>query len=288
MDATQLALALQLCRGIGSQTTGRVLMRNELLGRTPDDFSRFDANILVEEYKVSLPAAEAWVANKDHLQDKARGLQENLAKRGVRIACPVDALYPESLEAFTDKPPSLLFLYGNLKLLRSKTFAVMSSRKSPHAFLEFIETMAEQGVERSEVLVAGHDTPEYQRAAIVPLRWGAPRILVLDMGMFAALGENLEDEPFRTARLWRYKFDPQTDLVVSAINPVWNTHPAANRNRDTFIAALAQKIDFGCVRPGGNMDRLLRRAITLKKPIRVSDLNPEASEYRRLGAELIA
>lgn len=288
MDPSELALSLQLCRGIGSQTAGRVLMRNELLGRTSLEFLEFNAEVLREEYKFTTAAANRWVAERKSLCLKARELGTTLSKKGVRISCPVDALYPERLEEFMATPPSLLFFYGNLRLLRSKTFAVQSSRKSPLAFHETLEALAEEGVERSEVLVAGHDTPEYQRVAVVPLRWGAPRILVLDMGMFAALGEDLEDEPFRLARLWRYKFDPQTDLVVSAINPVWTSHPAANKSRDDIIAGLAHRIDFGCIREGGNMDRIARRALTLNRKVRVSDLNLNASEFRRLGAELIA
>ncbi|MBL8047571.1 MAG: DNA-processing protein DprA [Chthonomonas sp.] len=288
MDATELALALQLCRGIGSNTTTRALMRNQLLGYKAEGFCELNEATLVEEFKFTKTAANNWVANRTQLVSKAKELKSDLAKRGVRVASTMDALYPYSLEKFLDSPPALLFLYGNMRLLNTKTFAVMSSRKSPMAYLEQIEKLAEEGIEHSEVLVAGHDTKEYQRAAIVPLRWGSPRILVLDMGMFAALGENLDDEPFRTARLWRYKFDPQTDLVVSAINPVWTTHPAANSKRDGLIAGLAQRIDFAQVREGGNMDQLLQRALEVGKPVRVSDLNLQASEYRRKGAALIA
>jgi DNA processing protein len=53
----------------------------------------------------------------------------------------------------------------------------------------------------------------------VPLRWGAPRILVFSGGFHHHLGPDLKEEPFRAARLWRYQFDAKTDLVISRRAP---------------------------------------------------------------------
>lgn len=69
------------------------------------------------------------------------------------------------------------------------------------------------------VLIAGIHSPAHQRAAIVPLRWGAPRILVFSGGFYYHLGLDLKQEPFRAARLWRYQFDAKTDLVISRRHP---------------------------------------------------------------------
>ena len=70
-----------------------------------------------------------------------------------------------------------------------------------------------------KVVVTGIHSPAHQRSAIVPLRWGAPRILVLSGGFHHHLGPNLKEEPFRAARLWRYQFDERTDLVISRRAP---------------------------------------------------------------------
>lgn len=78
-----------------------------------------------------------------------------------------------------------------------------------------IEREAEECVLRGHTLVSGIHNNAHQRAAIVPLRWGSPRILVLSGGFRCHMGENLDEEPFKAARLWRHKFDPLTDLVVS-------------------------------------------------------------------------
>lgn len=68
-------------------------------------------------------------------------------------------------------------------------------------------------------LVCGVHGPAHRRAAVVPLRWGGPRIVVFSGGFRFHLGEDLADEPFPAARLWRRAWDPGTDLAVSRRSP---------------------------------------------------------------------
>jgi hypothetical protein len=77
------------------------------------------------------------------------------------------------------------------------------------------EVVTEAEVLNQKVLVCAVCNDLWQRAALVPLRWGAPRAIVLTGGLKACMGDDLRDELFRAARLWRYEFDPSTDLVVS-------------------------------------------------------------------------
>ena len=115
-----------------------------------------------------------------------------------------------------------LWLYGNVRLFHQQLCCVHRAlgqpRHRPHD-LDVIETEAEHIVLGGRVLVSGVHNAAHQRAAVVPLRWGAPRILVLSGGFRLHLGPDLVDEPFRAARLWRYRFDPSTDLVISRRAP---------------------------------------------------------------------
>lgn len=114
--------------------------------------------------------------------------------------------------------PAGLWLYGNVRLLEGKLAHVEEALGEPDHLpseLDAIERKAEELVLNGCVLVTGIHNPAHQRAAIVPLRWGAPRILVLSGGFKHHLGPGLKDEPFRAARLWRYQFDERTDLVIS-------------------------------------------------------------------------
>lgn len=125
--------------------------------------------------------------------------------------------------------PAALWLYGNTRLLQSKLVCIPDTfgrNRHTDQRLNAIEGDCESAVLDGQTLVTGIHCLAHQRAAVVPLRWGAPRILVLHGGFFYHLGVNLNQEPFRTARLWRYEFDPNTDLVISRKAPNERSSPS--------------------------------------------------------------
>ncbi len=99
-----------------------------------------------------------------------------------------------------------LWLYGNARILRSE-LALVKAAIGPNEHsteeLNAIEAEAEEIVLGGKVLVCGVHNAAQRRAAVVPLRWGAPRIVVFSGGFKYHLGEDLDNEPFRAARLWR-------------------------------------------------------------------------------------
>lgn len=259
---------LAMTPGVGGKTLTRILTRNDLYDRSPEEFLRLPSESLIEEYRVKRPSAEA-ISGGRAMKAHIRPLRERLERLGVSLVTAADAHYPEQVEQMDSDPPGVLFLYGNTNLLAGKTFSVLSSRSTSRAGLERIERLTEEGVLAGEVLVSGHDTPEYQRSAVVPLRWGAPRILCLDRGLFRALGPELREEPFRAARLWRFQFDPTTDLVVSPFKPDAGFVGINNRVRDRLIACLSRRLDFVEINAGGNMDRLAKLAAKAGRPVRM-------------------
>jgi predicted Rossmann fold nucleotide-binding protein DprA/Smf involved in DNA uptake len=287
LSRRDFALLLAMTPGIGGRTVTRVLARNDLLSRSPEAFLRLAPESMKEEYGVRIRSAELL---KEQARDPAASigpLQERLDKLGVGLVTSADAHYPERVESMDPDPPGVLFLYGNTKLLEGRTYCVLSSRNTTRAGLELMERLAEERVLNGEVAVAGHDTPEYQRSALVPLRWGAPRILCLDRGLFHALGENLTEEPFRAARLWRYQFDPSTDLVVSPFRPESHFIGVNNQVRDRLVACLSLSLDFVEISPGGNMEKLAKLALKAGRSVRVSDRSVSHRSLRELGAEII-
>ncbi len=147
---------------------------------------------------------------------------------------------------FNEEPgfyqPSGLWLFGNVQLLTSHLATVVSSLgKSCHVprELDDVEREAERLVLDGKVLVCGVHSPAHQRAAVVPLRWGSPRVVVVSGGFRYHLGTALREEPFRTARLWRYEWDPQTDLAVSRRAPDRRpTYALHNPTVDRLIARI--------------------------------------------------
>lgn len=136
-----------------------------------------------------------------------------------------------------------LWLYGNVRLLWGKLAHVSSALGPPthrRAELDAVEREAEEYVLGSRILVCGIHSPAHQRAAVVPLRWGSPRIVVVSGGFYHHFGSELKDEPFRAARLWRYQFDPMTDLAVSRRAPEKKpTFASHNPTVDRIVALLS-------------------------------------------------
>lgn len=128
-----------------------------------------------------------------------------------------------------------VWLYGNVRALKANLAFVASAcgqgERTPSQ-LDAISAEAMRFVMSSHVLVCGIQNRTHQRAAVVPLRWGAPRILVLSGGFKYHLGENLDQEPFREARLWRRSWDPLTDLAISRRAP--DKLPTFTKNNPTI------------------------------------------------------
>lgn len=260
LSERSFSLLLAMVPGMGGRSVTRVLARNQLLGVSPEEFLVLSAEAYREEYRLSARVADYLVGHRQTLVQENQPFEERLERLGVRWSVITDAGFPEMIEQFDVQSPAMVFMYGNLKLLSAKTFCVLSSRNASFDQLNEIESLAEAGVLQGEVLVTGHDRPEYQRSAVVPLRWGAPRILCLDRGLFQVLGDDLKNEAFRAARLWRYEFDPSTDLVISPFRPESGFIGVNNQVRDRLVASLSHRLTFVNVRPGGNMEKLARTA----------------------------
>lgn len=159
---------------------------------------------------------------------------------------------PRRTAPFDQEPgfyePARLWFYGNTRLLGSDLTFVEAALGQPchtDSQLAVVEKETERLVLAGRTLVTGIHNNAHQRAAVVPLRWGAPRILVLHGGFYSHLGPELREEPFKAARLWRYEFDAQTDLLISP------HHPNAVPSRRKHIASL---------------DRLIRDIVSKRVP----------------------
>ncbi len=154
---------------------------------------------------------------------------------------------PKRTAPFNEEPgfyePAGLWLYGNTRLLQSSLVVIADASGGPvysEETLNSIERDAESAVLGGKTLVTGIHSLAHQRAAVVPLRWGAPRIVVFSGGFFHHLGEGLNQEPFRIARLWRYEWDANTDLAISLRSPQKKpTFATHNPTVDRLVARIA-------------------------------------------------
>ena len=149
-----------------------------------------------------------------------------LANKPIRIRFRHPDPLPVRNVPYTEAPgyyaPGGLWLYGNVRLLDAKLAYIPAALGEPISMpcaLREIEREAEEAVLNSRVLVCGVHNATQQRVAVVPLRWGSPRIVVFSGGFERHLGKDLLEEPFPIGRLWRYEWDARTDLAISRRAP---------------------------------------------------------------------
>lgn len=96
------------------------------------------------------------------------------------------------------------------------TFTVPLSQ--PFDYAQLLEQLTEEAVLAGQTVVVNCYASDRRRqilmekAGTVPLRWGARRVLLVTPKQAKTLEEG--DELFRTWRLWRYKFDPKSDVYI--------------------------------------------------------------------------
>jgi len=158
---------------------------------------------------------------------------------------------------YTEEPgyseEARLWLYGNPRLLHGELAFVPEAFGPPiHSprQLDAIERDSEEIVLASKILVCGIHSPAHMRAAIVPLRWGSPRIVVFSGGFRFHLGTDLKDEPFPAGRLWREAWDCRTDLAISRRAPdKLPTYARHNPTVDRMIELIVDGKHLGLSSP---------------------------------------
>src|SRR5215470_2259678 len=97
-------------------------------------------------------------------------------------------------------------------------------------------------------------------AAVTGRAAGAPRLIVLDRGLFAAFHGQPDLDPFGFGP-GRTRFDSRTTLVLSIFRPYDHASPRGGRRRDELIAALGDIVVALSARPGGEVERICLRAL---------------------------
>jgi hypothetical protein len=85
--------------------------------------------------------------------------------------------------------------------------------------------------------------------------------------MFEAFGGDLGRELFPAARIWSPAYDPACDLTVSPFPLRAHSLAVHNQRRDAILFGLARAVFVGEVRPGGQMERECRRALSRGVPV---------------------
>ena len=215
---------------------------------------------LAREY--GLPAPALTRLQRDGLWHTAhcRALIARLAACGATISAPDEAAYPHRWLDRGEPAPPLAYLYGAAELLATPCVALLASRGvSEHTVTATVQVSRRAALDACAVVVGGMKST-HRIAAVTSRAAGAPRVIVLDRGLFAAFHGQPEFDPFGFGP-GRSRFDPRATLVLSVFRPLDHATPRSGRRRDELIAALGDVVVALSARPGGEIERICLRAL---------------------------
>lgn len=267
MDTLQFVVLLSEISGIGEKRLGGILQRNAVLRRSPEEFLTLSADEWRQEYHLEERSVSCLQQEVSRRSRRALEQARSLQRAGVTLLTLQDTTYPVALLTYLDDPPPVLYVYGNLSLLRRRRFAVANSRDAPNDVLNACDRAAEAAALRGWLPITGHNRPAYQRCALASVRNGRSVCYVLDCGLWKAFPGGLSHALFPAARIWRVEYDSERDLTLTPFPPDAHMIAHHNRRRDQMIFALAEAVFAGSIRPGGQMERQCLQAIQQGKPV---------------------
>lgn len=187
-------------------------------------------------------------------------LAQRLEGAGIELCQPGEGLYPPGWMRRAAPPPPLATLYGNAALAWRPSIALLHSRlvseASVQATLRIVAAAAAEGL---ALAVGGMKTP-HRIAAATARSLGAARLIVLDRGVLAAFGSDLDRDPFGLGPT-RGRFDADRTLVLSPFRPEDHAVPRSARRRDALLVALADIVIVVSARQGGEVERCALAAL---------------------------
>jgi DNA processing protein len=207
----------------------------------------------------------------------ARGLSsgraraEDTARRlhalGITMMTTADAAYPARLLSTAEHPPAALYCRGDTHILYRPLVALANSNGASPDQIALAGEAVRVALLHGFVPVTGHNRAEYQGAALIACRSGAPVCYVLDRGILTVAAVHHGAGLFPSARIWQKPQDARHDLVLSSFAPRMPAAPGSNRRRDEIIVHTADAVVATHVRPGGTMQSLIARAASAGTPV---------------------
>jgi predicted Rossmann fold nucleotide-binding protein DprA/Smf involved in DNA uptake len=244
----------------GDKAAARILALNQQRHHSFATFFRLPEAVLREDYQLH-PATIARLCSERQAHEiRCQWLLDQLAMAGGEAWLPDAAGYPERVRRRLDPPPAVLYGFGSTAPLRSPTLAVLNSRTlgehAVSASLAAVQAAAAQGF----TLISGGMKTAYRITAVAGRAAAAPRVIVLDRGIFATFGARLDRDPFGFGP-GRMALDTEHTLVLSPFRLLDHAVARNGRQRDELIGALADVIVAVHARPGGEIERVCLAAL---------------------------
>lgn len=262
MDADDDLYAIMLAElpHVGRATAARILATNRRRGHGLAAFFRLPPVLLSEEYGLPPEAVRRLTDDRRQFDDRCRWLAVELDRIGGRALVAHHPAYPERLRYRMSLPPPVLSGFGSWNVLAEPTLAVLNSRTVTERTVTASLAIARAAVAQGLTLVGGGMKASYRITSVAARASAAPRVVVLDRGIFAAFGTQTDRDPFGFGP-GRGPLDLGRVLVLSPFR--LGDHAVAHNGqfRDETIAALADIIVAVEARPGGIIERVCLQAL---------------------------
>lgn len=259
-ESSLFAIMLAELPQVGRAAATRILATNRKRGHGLPVFFRLPPVLLAEEYELPAAAIARLSEDRRAFEDRCSWLAQQLDRAGGRAWILDEPEYPRRLRERLEHPPPIVFAFGAWPVLDGPTIAVLNSRSISERTVTASVAIARTAVEQGFTIVGGGMKASHRITAVAARAAAAPRVVVLDRGLFATFGARTDRDPFGFGP-GRGVLDRDRVLVVSGFRLTDHAVPHNGRDRDEIIAALADVIVAGEVRPGGVIERVCLQAL---------------------------
>ncbi|MCX8071777.1 MAG: DNA-processing protein DprA [Candidatus Binatia bacterium] len=252
---------------VGERIASAILARSAERGHGLASFFRLPAAVLRRDYSLPLAALRCLEHHAEAHRRRCEWLSANLHESGGWACTLLDPDYPRRLRHRADAPP-VLFFFGDPTCAAQPTIAPLHSRTPTEGTVGCIRAVVEAAARAGFAVVTSTGKAAYRLVGVTARALSVPRLVVLDRGLFSALGVELRADPFA----YRGAAHPcapteHGQLVCSPFRLLDHALPRSGRRRDALVAALADVIFALHARPGGEIERLCLAALEQGQPV---------------------
>jgi len=274
MDKIFYWLALSKVKGVGRKTLIDISNRNKETGISIEEFWNLEGTRMSKQYSIRNSVIEGIIRKRKICAD-VNTLQQELYNRTVKVITLEDELFPARLKEM-DKPPFILYAYGNLNLLNKNPVAIVGSRGISNEGLALTYKFSNLLIERGITVLKG-DTKDIDTIThIATKNTKGLEITVLSEGILTNLYKLEKGNK---------QIDISKTLILSFTDPNLHWTPYGERRRNQIVFSLSDDIIVVEAREGGIIMEESIKAIEKSKKlfvVRYEEYPPNASANKFL------
>lgn len=245
---------------VGERGALRILALNQERGHTLGTFFRLPEAVLRETYELHPATIERMCGQRQAHETRCQWLVDQLAGNSGYVWSMENSQYPARLRQRLRPTATVVYGLGNPAVLHGLTLAVLNSRTLSETSVTVSLLAVQAAAAQQFTMINSGMKSTYRITAVASRAAAAPRVIVLDRGLFAAVGARADRDPSGLGP-GRAAFDPQRTLIVSTYRLMDHAVARNGKRRDAVVAALADVIIAVHARPGGEIEHVCLEAL---------------------------